>query len=247
MSRQFSTAANKIEALQREVLKAKAAFRSYEVIQEKRAPNIVGATEAARNAKAMGDYKGFFNIAEASYQTEMFASLSKLYDVSGGSTSIPRLVPYIEGNLKHMKTDDFKEHNAERQDLTARLEGYMPITLDDTEKIKAKLAELEEPINKLKDLRDKKLAHLEIKEIQDTEDFNENKEVIGDLTYSEIDQLITEAGVMLNYLGSKLNRNVSEFTPYVDTVTDDSERLIELARKAYDKIPSGDSDAPLNE
>lgn len=243
MSNQFAAAAKKIEALQREALKASAAFRSYEVIQEKRAPNIIGKSEASRNAKAMGDFKGFFNVAEAAYQTEMFAALAKLYDESQDATSIPKLATYIEGNIKYLTTDDFKEYNAGRDDLPQRLKDYKPITLGDIRKVKAKLVELASPIAKLKNLRDKNLAHLEIKEVQKPKDFKESESKAGDLTYTEIDELINAAVEMLNYLGSKLNRHVSEFGPYIEAVTDDSERLIDIVRSIYDQIPSGDIQA----
>jgi len=245
MSKQFEAVVKKIKGLRTEIFRASSSFRAFEVIQEMRAPNIIGRTEASRNASAMGDFKGFFNIAEHSMNTEFLVALAKLYDEHPDGTSIPKLLKYVRGNIKHLKLADFVEHNKDRPDIDERKLDYVGITLHDIDEIEADIAKQAPQIKKLKDLRDKRISHLEMKNLEELQDESTPKDLkqsttkIEDLKYGEINTLITLADDMLNKISSLINRDIAYFVPLKETVTHDSEELIKAVRAIYDSIPSG--------
>jgi len=245
MSKQFGAVVKKIVGLRTEIFRASSSFRAYEVIQEMRAPNIIGKSEASRNAKAVGDFKGFFNVAEHAMNTEFIVALAKLYDEHPDGTSIPKLLKYVRGNIKHLKLADFVEHNKGRPDIEERKTDYVGITLSGIDEIEADITKLTPQIKKLKDLRDKRIAHLEMKNLEELQDESGPKDLkqsaskIEDLKYGEINTLITTADDMLNKISSLINRDVAYFVPLKETVTHDSEELIKAVRTIYDSIPSG--------
>lgn len=243
MSREFAEAVNKIEKLRSEALRAAASFRAFEVIQEKRAPNIIGQADAERNAKAMGDYKGLFNIAEHALNTEFLVSLAKLYDTHRDGTSIPKLINYIRSNLNNLQLKDFIEHNKTRPDIEERKLDYVGISNNDLVEIESTLDGLSPQIEKLKNLRDKRIAHLEVESVSLIQEegpkvLKSSSSTVEDLNYGEIHSLIETAYEVLNKISSLLNRDLAEFGPYKETVTNDSEQLVELVRKQYDSNPS---------
>ncbi len=245
MSRQFGATVKKIKGLRTELFRAHSSFRAFEVIQEMRAPNLIGDTEASRNAKAMGDFKGFFNVTEHALNTEFLVAMAKLYDDHQDGTSIPKLINYIRGNIKYFKLKDFVEHNKERADIEDRKLDYKEIALEDLTEIENELSEQAVQIEKLKILRDKRIAHLEMKNLEDLQseegprDLELSQTKIDDLTYGEIAALISNADTLLNKISSLINKDIAYFEPLKETVTQDSERLISEARKLYDALPSG--------
>jgi hypothetical protein len=193
----------------------------------------------------MGDFKGFFNVAEHAMNTEFLVAMAKLYDEHQDGTSIPKLVNYIRGNIKHFKLKDFADHNKERVDIEDRKLDYQEITLEDLAGIESDLAALSPQVDKLKAIRDKRIAHLEMKNLEDLqgEEGPKNLELsetkIDDLTYEEIATLISSADTLLNKISSLINKDVAYFEPLKETVTDDSEKIINVVRDIYDNIPSG--------
>lgn len=238
MESHFSIAIDKIEALRSELFSAISSFRAFEVLRESRAPNIKGDETAQKNARNIGQYKGFFNIAERSMETEFFVSLAKLYDSTSGATSIPRLLNYLDSNSKYMGQEAFIKHNLNREDLEEITEEYMDIDADFIDTMRLKLESELKSIEKLKTIRDKKIAHLEISgaslnSVYGDEDIQKTKEIdsIEHLTYGEIDKLIQLALEILNEVASRLNKNVVWFGPLKDSVTGDTESLIRLLNK----------------
>ncbi len=240
MSKQFGAVVKKITGLRTEIFRASSSFRAYEVIQEMRAPNIIGTADASRNAKAMGDFKGFFNVAEHAMNTEFLVALAKLYDEHPDGTSIPKLLKYVQGNIKHLKLTDFVEYNKDRPDIEERKSDYVGITLADINEIEAEITKLAPQIKKLKDLRDKRIAHLEMKNLEELQSESEPKDLkqsaskIDDLKYGEINTLITTADNILNKISSLINRDIAYFVPLKETVTHNSEELIKVIRSTYD-------------
>lgn len=246
MSRQLGTVIKKVTKLRTELFRAHSSFRAFEAIQEMRAPNVIGETDAERNAKSIGDYKGFFNVAEHSLNTEFLVALGKLYDSHRQSTSIPKLINYIRANINHLTIDDFSNHFKDSPDLEYRKSDYVGVKEKDLKQAEKIISELSTSIEKLKTLRDKRIAHLEIKSIEELQLEVEPKELkpedtkIEDLTFGEILELIEKADQILNKLSSLIYKDVAWFEPLKDTVTNDSEQLIQLVRATYDSMPSGE-------
>lgn len=244
MSKQFVSTVNKIQGLRTELFRAHSSFRAFEVIQEMRAPNIIDETDAARNAKAIGDYKGFFNIAEHSLNTEFLVALAKLYDRHPQATSIPKLINYIRSNINHLTIDDFAKHYEDSPGIEDRKSDYIGVKEGDLRIAEGIIDDLSPSIEKLKNLRDKRIAHLEIKSLDELGRETGPKEVshsessIEDLTYGEIIELTEKADQILNKLSSLIYRDVAWFEPLKETVKQDSEKLIKLLRKTHDSVPT---------
>lgn len=245
MSKQLGTVIKKVTGLRTELFRAHSSFRAFEVIQEMRAPNIIGKTDAARNAKAIGDYKGFLNIAEHSLNTEFMVALAKLYDGHRQATSIPRLINYIRSNINNLSIDDFAKHFKDSPDLKYRISDYVGVKESDLRIAEGLISGLSPSIEKLKILRVKRIAHLEVKSpeeiVQETEprEVMPNESKIENLTYGEITELIEMADQILNKLSSLIYKDVAWFEPLKETVTQDSEQLVKLLRETYDSIPTG--------
>ena len=246
MSKQFIATTKKIQGLRTELFRAHSSFRAFEVIQEMRAPNIIGETDAARNAKSIGDYKGFFNIAEHSLNTEFLVALAKLYDEHPDGTSLPKLINYIRSNINHLTFNDYVEYAKSKPDLEIRKSDYTGVSENDLKEAEKIIKGLEVSVEKLKTLRDKRIAHLEMKNLEEIQQEAGPKEVeltktkIEDLTFGEILKLIDTADQILNRLSSLIYKDVAWFEPLKESVTKDSEQLIKLLRKTYDSIPSGE-------
>jgi len=244
MSKEFSKVIDKITGLRSEIFVATATFRLYEVVMEMLAPNIVGKFDASRNAKALGNLKGFFNIAKHAANTDFLVSLAKLYDNHRDSTSIPRLLDYIRGNIDKLKLEDFINYNRNRKDIDSVIVDYIGINLSDVLELEKELLELQPHIEKLKYLRDKRIAHLDLKELDELQNVSKPKNIdqsskFKDLTYEEITNLITKADYFLNTISSLVNKDVAEFGFLKDEVTQDSEQLIKIVRRNYDLMPTG--------
>lgn len=244
MSKQFAAVVKKVTGLRTELFRAHSSFRAFEVIQEMRAPNLIGEKDAELNAKSMGDYKGFFNIAEHSLNTEFLVALAKLYDEHPDGTSLPKLINYIRSNIKYLTIDDFIEFFKASPDLEYRKSDYVGVKEKDLKEAEKIIGNLSSSIKKLKTLRDKRIAHLEIKNLYELQQETKPKDVvqsktkIEDLTFGEILELIEKADQILNKLSSLIYKDVAWFEPLKDTVTNDSEQLIKLVRKTYDANPT---------
>jgi hypothetical protein len=244
MSKEISEVTNKVKRLRQEIFRAKSSFRAYEVLQESRAPNLIGNSDAERNAKAVGDYKGFMNIAEHALNTEFLVSLAKLFDEHKDGTSIPKLLNYLEGNIKKLTKEDFAEFIKDDPDAGIKLQEYAGIKIDDIREMRKTLSGLETSITKLMGLRDKRIAHLEVESIytlneESAKDVDSTKGKVEDLTYGEIHSLITSADELLNKISSLVYKDIAYFKPLEEAVTDDSSRLLSLIRKTYDSEPHG--------
>lgn len=245
MSKEFYNVIEKINGLRTVLFRAHSSFRAFEMIQEMRAPNLIGENEARRNANSIGYFKGFVNIAEHSLSTEFFLALAKLYDNNKDCTSIPKLINYIRGNIKHLKIEDFIDYNHDHPDLNIRKEGYVGISSVDLDRQEQRISNFTKQIEKLREIINKRVAHLEIKLIEESytkeeaNDFIPSSTKIETLTYEEIDKLINNADEILNELSSLINKDVADYNDLKETVEQDSKQLIKLMRKYYDSTPNG--------
>ena len=224
MSKEFSELHRRILKLRSVHLRALASFNAFEQIQIMRAPNVVGRENAARNARAMGAYKGFFNTAEKALNLEFLISLAKLFDNHKDALHIDKLVNFAEQNQRSFTAEDFAEYNEGRIYLAELKDAYEGMKREDLLEVKNELANVEEITAKLKIMRDKLLAHIEL-----------NEPVLDEITYEEIAMLINTSERILNLVSSKVNHDTAYFGAYQEQVIEDTRRLIGLVRKSEDR------------
>lgn len=223
MSSEFELLKERVEKLRRIHLKAMSSFRVFEEIQEYRAPNIHGKELARLHAQAMGAYKGFFNIAEHALNTEVHLAVAKLFDSHKDALHIEKLVNYAEQNqasLTSAQTADLDDEDEYSSELARVYEG---LSREDLLAIRTDLITSEDAINRLKTVRDKEVAHIDIKHTEELEY----------LTYQEFVDLIDLSERILNLVSRKIYGDVAWFEPYKDEVTQDTQSLLRLVGKTY--------------
>ena len=222
MSAEFELLKERIERLRRIHLQAMSSFCIYEELQEYRAPNIQGQELAQLHAQAVGVYRGFFNIVEKALNTELHLSVAKLFDSHKDALHIERLVNYAEQNqtiLTNAQKADLDEDDNYSSELATVYEG---LSRSDLLEIRDKLAVAEDKINRLKIVRDKEVAHINISTPE-----------IKYLTYEEFAELIDLSEKILNLVSRKIYGDVAWFEPYKDEVTEGTQGLLRLVEKSY--------------
>lgn len=204
-------------------LEARSSFNIYEKLQEFRAPNVVGGNDLAHlHAQALGTYRGFFNIVEHALDTEVHIATAKLYDSHKDALHIEKLVNYATHNQKILtkpQVDDLDKSEATSNEIAKAYEGMDKTVL---KQIKQGLDDMSDAIERLKTVRDKKVAHI---------DWNETEE-IKYLTYQEFHDLIMLSERILNTVSVKIYGDSALFDPYQEEVSIHTESLLELVAKA---------------
>lgn len=222
MSDEFTVLKERVERLRRIHLKALGSFNAFEQLQEFRAPNLIGKELAHKHAQALGVYKGFFNVAENALNTELHIAVAKLFDSHKDALHIEKLVNYAEQNQhtitasQQANLDEDKEYSSE---LAKMYEG---LSREDLLTIKNELKAAKDKIARLKDVRDKEVAHVDIK----------MPEELTYLTYQEFADLIELSEKILNLASKKLYSDIAWFEPYKEQVIEGSQALLRLIAKS---------------
>ena len=222
MSEETTLLKERVKRLRSIHLQAVASFHAFEVIQEYRATNLHGSELAQKHAEAIGAYKGFFNTAEKALNTELHISVAKLFDSHKDALHIEKLVNYAEQNQARLtapqraELDDNDKYSSE---LAAVYEG---LNRDDLLDIKCKLEAAKDKIARLKDVRDKEVAHVNIKK----------PEELKYLSYQEFVELIELSEKILNLVSNKIYGDIAVFDHYKDQVVEDTQSLLRLVGKA---------------
>lgn len=220
MAEKISILQSRVERLRRLHLKAIGAFNAFEQIQEYRAPNLIGQELAHKHAQAIGSYKGFFNTAENALNTELHISVAKLFDSHKDALHIEKLVNYAEQNQSYITAAQRAALNdAEAAPEIAKI--YEGLNRDELLQIKADLDDAKDKIARLKDVRDKEVAHANIA-----------KPELTYLTYQEFVELIELSEKILNLVSRKLYGDVAWFEHYRDQVVEDTKSLLRLVGKS---------------
>jgi len=217
MSKEFIGLRERIEELRKAHVRAYQYFYAYDKINELRAPNLVGQKKAKNNADAIGLYKGFLNPSVTALMTGFYVELAKIYDSHDDALHLNKLIDYAEANQKHLTVVDFKELNEDRPFMEELVEKYEGLKNKDLLEIRRNLDEHKDKIQRLKTIRDKHIAHLDL-----------NRKGIKDLTYEEIEQLIILAHDILNVFSQKLDHVTSDYGVIKRQVIEDTENLVKL-------------------
>lgn len=212
----------RVERLRRIYLKAIAAFNAFEQIQEYRASNLHGKELAHKHAQAMGVYKGFFNTAENALNTELHIALAKLFDSHKSALHIEKLVNYAEQNQTKLTATQQAELDDNASYSSELATVYAGLQRDELLEIRDELKSAEDKIARLKMVRDKEVAHINIKKPDD----------LKYLTYQEFVELIELSEKILNLVSKKFYGDVAWFEPYKERVVEDSKALLRLVGKS---------------
>jgi hypothetical protein len=221
MSDEFGVLKERIERLRKIHLKAIASFNAFEQLQEFRAPNLIGKELAQKHAEAVGTYKGFFNTAENALNTELHISVAKLFDSHRDALHIEKLVNYAEQNQDAISASQQAGLNEDTEYSNELAKVYAGLNHDDLLKIKIDLDAAKDKIARLKEVRDKQVAHEDIK-----------KPELKYLTYEEFVELIELSEKILNLVSHKVYSDVAYFVPYKEQVVEDSKSLLRLVAKS---------------
>lgn len=220
MEDEISTLKSRVERLRRLHLKAIGAFNAFEQMQEYRAPNLIGQELAHKHAQAVGVYRGFFNIAENALNTELHISVAKLFDSHKSALHIEKLVNYAEQNQTQITTaQQAALDDAEVASEIAKV--YEGLNRQELLQIKANLGSARDKIERLKNVRDKEVAHVNLAEPE-----------LAYLTYQEFADLIGLSEKILNLVSQKLYGDVAWFENYGDQVVEDTKSLLRLISKS---------------
>lgn len=221
MPDEMSVLKSRVERLRRLHLKALGAFNAFEQLQEYRAPNLIGKELAHRHAQALGVYKGFINTAENALNTELHISIAKLFDSHKEALHIEKLVNYAEQNQARITTAQQNALNDDAEAVQEIAKVYEGLNRQELLQIKADLDGAKDKIERLKDVRDKEVAHSDI-----------TKPELAYVTYQEFADLIELSEKILNLVSRKLYGNIAWFEPYRDQVIEDTQSLLRLVSKS---------------
>lgn len=222
MSDEFKTLKERVERLRKIHLKAIGSFNVFEQLQEFRAPNLIGNELAHKHAEAIGVYKGFFNTAEHALNTEMHIAVAKLYDSHKDALHIEKLVNYAEQNQSELTASQKAELDEDSTYSSELATVYEGLNRDDLLAIKTDLEAAKDKIERLKEVRDKEVAHINIKK----------PAKLKYLTYQEFVELIELSDKILNLVSQKLYSDVAYFVPYKEQVVEDTKSLLRLIAKS---------------
>ncbi len=133
-----------------------------------RSTTEVGEDQAKKNVKLLNLYKYFFIPTEYSHLQVFIVGLMKFFDKDSQSLSIERLIKDIEKNKDLFSPSLLRSIYPRLADIGAIKDDYVPITQDIVNQIKKIREPHEALISNLKNIRDKKLAHMDIKIIEAT-------------------------------------------------------------------------------
>lgn len=224
MSDEFAVLKERIVHLRRIHLKAIGSFYAFEQLQKFRAPNLIGEELARKHAQALGVYKGFFNIAENALNTELHIAVAKLFDSHKDALHIEKLVNYAEQNQSTITASQQAKLDEDTKYSSELAKVYEGLSRDDLLEIKNALETSSDKISRLKAVRDKEVAHIDLT----------MPEQLHYLTYQEIAELIELSEKILNLVSKKLYGDVAWFEPYKEQVIEGCQALLTLVAKSGD-------------
>ena len=183
-----------------------------------RAPNVVGQDEAAKNARAIGNYRYLFNSAIRSLNYAFLMHLTRLY-IGADSLTLRKLLNTIEQNPTSVA--DYREIHSNQPELLATTNEYVGMRPEDFVAARQYLTDVEPIVQKLKHGRDNYLVHLDIKGT-----------VPLDTTYEELYTLIDIADKILKLLTKQLDMRGESYHVVEQEVKLQAKALMKLLRDA---------------
>lgn len=210
---EFKKAQDNIKKLALKLFGGYSSFHIYDKLVSLKAGNVVGDDEAQRNSATMNRYVDFFNQTIYAHKTTFLLVLSHFFDVSDKARSIIKMKNIISSQKRELTPEAFLASNPDRAFIESLAEGYEGVTAKDIKDIDELLKQNDGLINKLKDFRDTKLCHDDLREVKTP------------LTIGEAVELFKLAETIINKISERLSH---ESWMYGDSGSNEAERYTGL-------------------
>ena len=105
----------------------------------------------------------FFKLTMLAHYDNALLTLSRILDRHEDSLSIWKFINFIEQNRRIFSNQAFRQRMKGNPNYESLIKSHTPITPKEVDEDKQKLGSLEDITNRIKDLRDKVLAHIDRK------------------------------------------------------------------------------------
>lgn len=181
----------------------------------------VGKDIAEKNARLMNLYKDFFISTQRAHLSTFIIGVMKFFDKNPLALSFKGLICQIQFNKENLTVQDLKEAHPHLEKIGAVPEYYLPIKDEAMDVIDNIIKKHEILISKLKDIRDKELAHVDIKPHK------------GDFVPNDVEILINDIQETFNKLSNNFDLSVTTF----DFIKQDA---INNTRFLFDNLERGE-------
>lgn len=159
----------------------------------------VGKETAEKNAQLMNLYKDFFIPTIQSHLQTFVIGLMKFFDKNPSALSIKGLMGEVQSNKSDLTIEDLKNAHPHLEEIDAVPTFYDPIKEETVAYIDAVFKKHESLVSNLKNIRDKELAHIDIKPHR------------GNFVPREIEVLINDIQEIFNKLSNDFDLSATTF------------------------------------
>lgn len=138
----------------------------------------IGKEVAEKNAKLMSLYKEFFLPTEQSHFHVFITGLLKFFDRDTQALSFNKLINKIQANKNSFTKEILESVHPHLKEMGFVKDNYSPIIQEDIDHFEGLISKHKDLIENLKDIRDKQLAHTDLKAHNGTFVPNEVEELI---------------------------------------------------------------------
>lgn len=168
MTTEFSQLFGYVEKMRSRYMLVLSAVNIFDCLDNLLAQNKVGKNKALRNEKTMKNFGYFFMTTKEACRCFLLIELAKFFDkLSRNKTlTVYQVLDYSKKNIDKFTVEHFKKYHKDREILDILFERYKPLSLTDIKKMEKKIEDRKSIIKKIKDYRDKYLAHDDLDKIK---------------------------------------------------------------------------------
>lgn len=144
------------------------AYKLFDELNKLSAPNKIGIKKAEANVNIFNKYKYFILTSKESLRCYFLIELSKFFDEDkkrNQTLSIQGIIEHALLDVNSFSTIEFKKYHKDRVIIPELFENFTPLSKKDLIKIKNRIEKNNNIINRVKNYRDKYLAHDDIEKI----------------------------------------------------------------------------------
>jgi len=226
--------------IERRYLHFLSAYRLYDEYNKLSAINKVGKKKAETNVKIFNKYKYFILMSKEALRFFFLIELSKFFDEDikrRQTLCIQEIINYALKNIDSFSVEQFKKYHKDRKIIPQLFEKFKSLTKKDLNKILRRIKRNDDIILRLKNYRDKCLAHDDINQVNiiiNKKDVSILMKIVKDtidLMYSKLDFSVI---IYDNYNKEPIN-DINNLIK--DLVKQEKVRLSELEKKYGVKLP----------
>jgi len=152
--------------LRNRYLRFLSAYKLYDEFNKLSAPNKVGKKKAGANVNIFNKYKYFIMSSKEALRCFFLIELAKFFDedkIRKQSLSVQEIVDFALVDINSFSIKEFKKYHKDRVVIPEFFEALVPLSKKDLIKIKNRIKRNSDIIDRVKEYRDKHLAHDDIK------------------------------------------------------------------------------------